>query len=59
MVHKYLARKKPEFDHIDLERLQELLVTAEAGGRGGGGAEEEVVQQGERGRVTEEGERER
>ena len=49
MVHKYLARKKPEFDHIDLERLQELLVTAEAGGRGGGGAEEEVVQQGKRG----------
>ena len=46
MVHKYLVRKKPEFNHIDVERLQELLVTAEAGGGAGRGVEEEVVQQG-------------
>ncbi len=47
MVHKYLVRKKPEFNHIDTERLQEMLVTAEAGGGAGRGVEEEVVQQGE------------
>lgn len=46
MVHKYLARKKPEFNHIDLERLHEMIVTAEAGARGRGETEE-VTQQGE------------
>ena len=46
MVHKYITRNKPEFVHIDEERLQELLVTSEAGGRGREVGEEEVVQQG-------------
>ena len=45
MVHKYLPRNKPEFVHVDKERLEEMLTTAEAGGRGRE-IEEETVQQG-------------
>lgn len=45
MVHKYLSHNKPEFVHVDEERLHELLATAEAGGRGRE-IEEEAVQQG-------------
>lgn len=45
MVHKYLLRSKPEFVHVDEKRLQELLTTAEGGGKGRE-IEEEAVQQG-------------
>lgn len=47
MVHKYLSHNKPEFVHVDEERLHELLATAEAGGRGRE-IEEEAVQQGKK-----------
>jgi hypothetical protein len=44
MIHKYLPRSKPEFVHVNEDRLQELLTTAETGGRGRE-IEEETVQQ--------------